>query len=143
MTPMNPTHSSVSSGMLQDSDPAETQEWLESLDRVLQTGGSRRCEDLLRRLQEHARSQGVDLRPSLNTPYCNTIACSNEPAYPGDLDLERQITSIVRWNALATFRRKNKLSDPGRLTLHAADMVFGGDFALVHSRARSEWTLPA
>jgi hypothetical protein len=44
---------------------------------------------------------------------------------------------------LATFRRKNALSDPGRLTLHAAEMDFGGDFALVRSRARSEWTLPA
>ena len=44
---------------------------------------------------------------------------------------------------LATFRRKNALSDPARLTLHAADMVFGDDFALVRSRARSEWTLPA
>jgi hypothetical protein len=46
-------------------------------------------------------------------------------------------------STLATFRRKNARSDPGRLTLHAADMVFGGDFALVRSRARSEWTLPA
>jgi hypothetical protein len=40
-------------------------------------------------------------------------------------------------------RKKNALSDPGRLTFHAAGMVFGGDFALVRSRARSEWTLPA
>ena len=30
--------------------------------------------------------------------------------------------------ALATFRRKNALSDPAPLTLHAADNVFGDDF---------------
>jgi hypothetical protein len=51
--------------------------------------------------------------------------------------------TCARTADLTTFRRKNKLSDPGRLTLHAADMVFGGDFALVRSRARSEWKLPA
>src|SRR5258708_17677768 len=44
---------------------------------------------------------------------------------------------------LATFRRKNALSDIGRLTSCAADMVLGGDFALVHSRARGELTVPA
>jgi len=44
---------------------------------------------------------------------------------------------------LATFRRKNALSDVGRLTSCAADMVLGGDFALVHSRARGELTVPA
>jgi peptidoglycan/LPS O-acetylase OafA/YrhL len=47
------------------------------------------------------------------------------------------------WIALATFRRKNALSDVGRLTSCAADRVLGGDFALVHSRARGELTVPA
>jgi len=45
--------------------------------------------------------------------------------------------------ALATFRRKNALSDIGRVTLHATDIVFRGDFARVHSRTRGEWTVPA
>jgi hypothetical protein len=44
---------------------------------------------------------------------------------------------------LATFRRKNALSDIGRVTLHATDIVSRGDFARVHSRARGEWTVPA
>jgi len=34
---------------------------------------------------------------------------------------------------LATFRRKNALSDIGRVTSHATDIVFRGDFAHVHS----------
>jgi DNA-binding winged helix-turn-helix (wHTH) protein len=44
---------------------------------------------------------------------------------------------------LATFRRKNALSDIGRVTSHATGIVFRGDFAHVHSRARGEWTAPA
>src|ERR1039458_8575261 len=44
---------------------------------------------------------------------------------------------------LATFRRKNALSDIGRVTLRATDIVCRGDFARVHSRARGEWTVPA
>jgi hypothetical protein len=44
---------------------------------------------------------------------------------------------------LATFRRKNALSDIGRVTLHATDMAFLVDFARVHSRVRGEWTVPA
>jgi hypothetical protein len=45
--------------------------------------------------------------------------------------------------SLATFHRKNALSDIGRVTLHATDIVSRGDFARVHSRARGEWTVPA
>ncbi len=59
------------------------------------------------------------------------------------LTLARIHGSTRRRNALATFRRKNALADIGRLTLSAADMIFGGDFALVHSRARGELAVPA
>src|SRR5882762_5326985 len=45
--------------------------------------------------------------------------------------------------SLATFRRKNALSDIGRATLHATGAVFCGDLARVHPRARGEWTVPA
>jgi hypothetical protein len=45
--------------------------------------------------------------------------------------------------SLATFRRKNALSDTGRATLRATDVVFCGDLARVHSGARGEWTVPA
>jgi hypothetical protein len=57
--------------------------------------------------------------------------------------LQQALNVIDSGSDLATFRRKNPLSDIGRVTLHAMDMVFGGDFARVHSRARGEWTVPA
>jgi pyruvate dehydrogenase E1 component len=93
-----------------DSDQTETQEWLESLDGVLRSGGAKRCTELLQRLVEHVRARGVGVNTLLNTPYCNTIARADEPPYPGDLAIERRITALVRWNALAMVVRANRLS---------------------------------
>ena len=33
------------------------------------------------------------------TDYVNTIPAADEPAYPGDEDLERRIRHLIRWNA--------------------------------------------
>jgi len=52
--------------------------------------------------------------------------------------VESPTTTPLLLTPLATFRRKNVLFDIGRVTLHATDIVFRGDFARVHSRARSE-----
>jgi pyruvate dehydrogenase E1 component len=37
----------------------------------------------------------------ISTPYLNTIQVEDEPAYPGDREIERRIKSLVRWNAMA------------------------------------------
>jgi pyruvate dehydrogenase E1 component len=105
-----------------DTDPTETQEWIEALDGLLQHEGVDRCTQLLRKLVVHARSQGINLSGALNTPYCNTIAVSEQPAYPGDLALERRITAIVRWNALVMVIRANKESSElgGHLASYAS-----------------------
>jgi pyruvate dehydrogenase E1 component len=91
-----------------DTDPSETAEWLESLDAVLHSSGPERCNVLLQKLSEHLRSHGLSPKLELNTPYCNTISRVDEPPYPGDLKLERRITAIVRWNALAMVVRANR-----------------------------------
>jgi len=45
---------------------------------------------------------GVSLgEATLNTPYRNTIHVSEQPNYPGDIQLEQRIENIVRWNAMA------------------------------------------
>jgi len=108
-----------------DSDPAETWEWREALDDVLQQNGPQRCTELLRSLLEHARSRGVTVHPVFNTAYCNTIARSDEPAYPGDLDLERKITAMVRWNALVMVVRANQQSS--ELGGHLSSYASGAD----------------
>ena len=91
-------------------DSIETREWLEGFDDVLRLAGPERCSKLLRQLLTHARGAGLNISAALNTPYRNSIACSSQPAYPGNLDLERRITAIVRWNALAMVVRANRLS---------------------------------
>ena len=89
-------------------DDAETREWLESLDAVLDRDGPERVEELLHRLQVYAHVRGVRMPFSANTPQVNTIPVSQQPKFPGDLDLERRIKSLVRWNAMAMVVRANR-----------------------------------
>ncbi|MBC7852357.1 MAG: hypothetical protein IAF94_02885, partial [Pirellulaceae bacterium] len=51
-----------------DIDPAETQEWLESLEYVLKTKGTERAKYLLSVLESEATEKGVELPHPLNTP---------------------------------------------------------------------------
>jgi pyruvate dehydrogenase E1 component len=95
----------------QDIDPAETREWLDSLEYVLNTKGPERVKQLLGMLDGKARQAGVTLPHALNTPYINTIAAAQQPRYPGNRELERRIKSIVRWNAMAMVHRANKHYD--------------------------------
>ena len=86
----------------------ENQEWLESLDYVLHSAGPDRVAALLERLEAHAAKAGVPIPFTFNTPYINTIPLSNQPAYPGDLELERNIRNIIRWNAMAMVVNANR-----------------------------------
>ncbi|MDA7859227.1 pyruvate dehydrogenase (acetyl-transferring), homodimeric type [Mariniblastus sp.] len=91
-----------------DVDPAETQEWLESLEYIMSTKGEDRAKYLLSVLEARARVEGVDLPIKSNTAYINTIAKHEQPAYPGNREIERRIKSFVRWNAMAMVVRANK-----------------------------------
>jgi len=44
---------------------------------------------------------------TINTPYVNSIPPSAQPAYPGNLELEREIEIATRWNALAMVDKAN------------------------------------
>ena len=82
-------------------DDVEIQEWLESLDSVLESSGPEVAAEILERLRAHATVNGIDLPFSANTPYENTIPARLQPLFPGDQELERRIKSLIRWNALA------------------------------------------
>jgi len=90
-----------------DTDPQETQEWLESIDDALEEHGFDRARFLLEQLIEHAQAKGARLPFNTNTPFINTILPSEQPEYPGDRKLERRIKSIIRWNAMAMVVRAN------------------------------------
>ncbi len=92
-----------------DNDPQETAEWLEAWDQILDEENPQRAAYLLSALTERARSAGLALPPpSFNTPYWNTIRVEDELPYPGDLEIERRIKSIIRWNAMAMVVQQNK-----------------------------------
>ena len=89
----------------------EIHDWLDSLDAVIDhhglTAAGRLLQDLTRR-GEHA---GVQLPFTANTPYVNSIPPDEDPAYPGDRDLEQRLKSLVRWNALAMVVKATREAD--------------------------------
>ena len=92
----------------EDSDPFETQEWLDSLASVVHYSGQNRGSYLLQALRTYAQRLG--LSAGLNPPsaYRNTIALSAQSPHPGDLALEERLTALIRWNALAMVVRANR-----------------------------------
>ncbi len=102
--------SDAASAAVADTDPAETQEWLESLQYVLESKGPERVSYLLSVLDEKAHRSGVELPFSATTPYINTIPADDQPPFPGNREIERRIKSIIRWNAMAMVVRANKES---------------------------------
>ncbi len=91
-----------------DPNPEETQEWLESLDYVLQREGAERAIYLFERLKDRLAARGISLPSPTNTPYVNTIPPDDEPPYPGSVEIERRIRSIIRWNAMAMVVKANR-----------------------------------
>ena len=91
----------MTQNVVMDQDPIETREWLESLQAVMEVEGAPRAQFLLQQLLTYAQQQGNSVASSSTTPYVNTIPVDQEAQLPGDKELERRITSIMRWNALA------------------------------------------
>ncbi len=96
---------------LPDTDPGETQEWLDSLDAVVDASGKNRARYLLSRLLERAQQSQVSFPATVSTPYVNTIPRENEPWFPGDEHIERRIRAYIRWNAAAMVSRANHIAE--------------------------------
>ena len=101
---------------LEDLDPVETREWLESIDSVLKIHGPERAHFLLERLIDYTRRNGAYLPFKPNTAYVNSIPVGREPEYPGNRALERRIEAYIRWNALVMVLLANKKSVEYRRT---------------------------
>ena len=91
-----------------DIDREETDEWLESIDGLIDARGGERARYLLTAMERHAREHGVRLPGNFVTPYVNTIGIDDEPYYPGDEHLERQFRRWVRWNAAVQVTRAQR-----------------------------------
>ena len=93
---------------LPDIDPAETKEWLQSLDAIVDVHGKTRARYLLSKLLERARELQVSFPATVSTPYVNTIPPEQEPWFPGDEHIERRIRAFIRWNAAIMVVKANK-----------------------------------
>ena len=93
---------------LRDSDPDETQEWMDSLDGLLSDAGPDRARYLMLRLLERASAQRVALPPLLSTDYVNTIPTTMEPEFPGDEAMEKRYRRWIRWNAAVMVHRAQR-----------------------------------
>ncbi len=96
---------------LPDIDPVETQEWMESLDALVGSSGKERARFLIGRLMERANELQIGFPLTVSTPYINTIPAEDEPFFPGDVDIERRIRRLIRWNAAVMVIRANKFYD--------------------------------
>ena len=95
-----------------DIDQEETQEWLDSLESLVDARGKTRAQYVLIKLLERARELQVPFPATVSTHYVNTIPADREPSFPGDEHLERRIRAFIRWNAAVMVIRANMLS-PG------------------------------
>lgn len=86
-------------------DPSETQEWLDSVDAVVDHAGRVRARELMLSVLHRAQQRHVIPSGYGDTDYVNTIPGTAEPAFPGDEDIERRIRSHVRWNAAMMVHR--------------------------------------
>ena len=96
---------------LPDTDPTETQEWLDSLDAIVEMHGKTRARFLLSKLLSRANANGVSFPATVSTPYVNTIPREQEPWFPGDEHIERRIRAFIRWNAAIMVVKANKAAD--------------------------------
>ncbi|MBV9369234.1 MAG: pyruvate dehydrogenase (acetyl-transferring), homodimeric type, partial [Frankiales bacterium] len=109
-------YSVISDGMpsqIPDVDPGETQEWLESLDAVIDSSGPRRARFLMLKMLERARERQVGVPALRSTDYVNTIPAEAEPWFPGDEYVERRIRAYIRWNAAIMVTRANTRTNVG------------------------------
>jgi len=112
-----------------DADAEELQEWCDALDSLLQNWGPQqgraRAAALLDALLDHSRKRKLQWRPQPITPYLNSVGIEEQPPYPGDLEIERRLSAMLRWNALVMVIRANAAH--GELGGHIASYASAAD----------------
>lgn len=96
------------SAAVADTDPEETRDWVEAFLGLKNAVGADRARFILKQLEDTARLEGLNSGEQPYSSYRNTISVAQQGTYPGDLEIETRLTSIMRWNALATVVRANE-----------------------------------
>ncbi|MDI1298934.1 pyruvate dehydrogenase (acetyl-transferring), homodimeric type [Methylotenera sp.] len=105
-------NASIQDNGLTETDPLETQEWLDALTAVIENEGTERAHFLLEAMIDKARRSGSNLPYKATTAYVNTIPTHLQSKLPGDPEMERRVRALVRWNSIMTVLRANEKS-PG------------------------------
>ena len=96
----------------QQRERAEANRWFDSLEYVfehlLKKQPAERTYAFLTQLLSRLRQSGVKVPLTVSTPYVNTIPVGEQPAYPGNREIERRIKSYIRWNAMAMVVNANR-----------------------------------
>ena len=110
---------------LPDIDPEETDEWLESLRSVVDSSGLERARLLLHEILAEAQDLGVEISPASQTPYVNTIPWDNQIAYPGNLEIEKEIQNAILWNSALIVSDANRRTDGigGHISTYASSSM--------------------
>ncbi len=90
-------------------DPIEIEEWIKSLESVVQRSGREGAKAIIEAVENRAKELRVLYQSIPYSPYRNTISQHEQGVYPGDLKIEERITSILRWNALAMVMKSNQM----------------------------------
>ena len=91
-----------------DRDPAETAEWVESLDTLVAQAGHERAREIMLSLLSRSQELHLGIPMVPTTDYVNTIAPEDEPEFPGDEEIERRYRAWIRWNAAITVHRAQR-----------------------------------
>jgi len=96
-----------------DIDPIETEEWLDSINSVIDRDGINRAIYLAEKIERYLSScYNYSFFKKKNfTDYKNTISINQQYQYPGNIELEKKIEGIIRWNAAIMVVNSNK-KDP-------------------------------
>jgi pyruvate dehydrogenase E1 component len=86
----------------------ENQEWIDSIDYILENEEPERAREILGLLQRRAAAKGVAFSCPSVTPYLNTIPADQEEPFPGNREIERRLKSLIRWNAMAMVVKANR-----------------------------------
>ncbi|MDP6864999.1 MAG: pyruvate dehydrogenase (acetyl-transferring), homodimeric type [Candidatus Poseidoniaceae archaeon] len=107
---------------LPDPDPEQTLEWQESIRAVSDAFGPERARRLLLDTLDAAGNEGIDISV-VNTPYLNTIPISQQPTYPGDIEMEKRLHGVLSWNAMMMVTRANKANEGigGHISTYASN----------------------
>ncbi|BAH83239.1 pyruvate dehydrogenase (acetyl-transferring), homodimeric type [Candidatus Ishikawella capsulata] len=100
----------MSENLYHDVDQIETRDWIQAIESVIREEGIDRAHYLINQVIHVAQKRGVQI--SLENPlisnYMNSIPFEQEPDYPGNIILERNIRSAIRWNAIMIVLKASK-----------------------------------